>query len=150
MVIVAADDVRAADSAVEPEAVHAVLKANCFSCHGEKKQKGKLRLDTLSMAPESAADLATWRRVFEQITDEEMPPEDEKQPSTTDRKKVLAWVKDTLAANSSPINLGPSQGNYVDHEALFSGKPAGRGPRHSGPSVAAAGQDLRGVHAPPR
>ena len=86
-VMIAADDVRAADSAMELKAVHAVLKENCFSCHGEKKQKGKLRLDTVSMTPQSATDLATWRRVFEQIMDEEMPPDDEDQFSTAEREK---------------------------------------------------------------
>ncbi len=122
--IVAADDLRGADSAVDSKAIHAVLKENCFGCHGEKKQKGKLRLDTLSMAPQSAKDLAIWRRVFEQIEDQEMPPEDKKQPSKAQRKNLLTWLEDTLEANSG-LNLTPSEANYVDHEALFSGKPAG-------------------------
>lgn len=35
-----------------------ILEANCYSCHGEKKQKGKLRLD--SRAEAFKGDRATW------------------------------------------------------------------------------------------
>ncbi len=115
---------RAADSAAERKAIHAVMKEKCFNCHGEKKQKGKLRLDTVSMTPQSATDLAVWRRVYEQIMDEEMPPEDEAQFSEAELKKTVAWLEDTLETHSD-LNLTPSAGNYVDHEALFSGEPAG-------------------------
>ena len=115
---------RAADSAAERKAMHAVMKEKCFNCHGEKKQKGKLRLDTVSMTPQSATDLAVWRRVYEQIMDEEMPPEDEAQFSEAELKKTLTWLEDTLETHSD-LNLTPSAGNYVDHEALFSGEPAG-------------------------
>ena len=115
---------RAADSAAERKAMHAVMKEKCFSCHGEKKQKGKLRLDTVSMIPQSATDLAVWRRAYEQILDEEMPPEDEDQFTKAEREKTLAWLEDTLETHSD-LNLTPSAGNYVDHEALFSGEPAG-------------------------
>jgi hypothetical protein len=76
------------------------------------------------MIPQSATDLAVWRRVFEQIIDEEMPPEDEKQLSTAEREKTLAWLDHTLDSHSG-LNLTPSAANYVDHDALFSGKPAG-------------------------
>ena len=62
-----AADGRAADSSPERSVVRAVMKEKCFNCHGEKKQKGKLRLDTVSMTPQSATDLAVWRRVYEQI-----------------------------------------------------------------------------------
>jgi len=115
---------RAADSAAERKAIHAVMKEKCFNCHGEKKQKGKLRLDTVSMTPQSATDLAVWRRVYEQIMDEEMPPEDEEPFSKAEREKTLAWLADTLEAHSD-LNLTPSAANYVDHDALFSGEPAG-------------------------
>jgi len=117
-------DGRAADSTPELKAVHAVMKGKCFSCHGEKKQKGKLRLDTVSMTPQSATDLAVWRRVYEQIMDEEMPPDDEEPFSTAEREKTLAWLKGTLEAHAD-LNLTPSAANYVDHVALFSGEPAG-------------------------
>jgi formylglycine-generating enzyme required for sulfatase activity len=104
--------------------MHAVMKEKCFSCHGEKKQKGKLRLDTVSMTPQSATDLAVWRRVLEQILDEEMPPEDEDQFTKAERDKTLTWLEGTLKAHAD-LNLTPSAGNYVDHDALFSGEPAG-------------------------
>ena len=119
-----AANTRAADLSPEHTVVRAVMKEKCFNCHGEKKQKGKLRLDTVSMTPQSATDLAVWRRVYEQIMDEEMPPEDEAQFSDAELKKTVAWLEDTLETHSD-LNLTPSAGNYVDHEALFSGEPAG-------------------------
>lgn len=116
--------VQADETSTEPKFVRTFLDAHCAGCHGEKEPEAELALHDLSITPQSAADLATWRRVFEQITAEAMPPEDEKQPSKAEREKILAWLEDTLEANSS-LNVTPSQANYVDHEALFSGKPAG-------------------------
>ena len=65
------------------------VETYCISCHGEEKQKGKLRLDTLST---DLADLKTaeqWQDVLDELNAAAMPPEDEPQPPAEQLTKVL-------------------------------------------------------------
>ena len=54
--------------------VYPILEAHCFKCHGEKKQKGDLRLDTLStdfLNDRAAAE--TWHDIRDVLNLGEMP-----------------------------------------------------------------------------
>ena len=56
--------------------VRPLLQKHCFGCHGEEKQKGKLRLNTLSpdlLNDRPAAE--TWHDVLDVLNLGEMPPE---------------------------------------------------------------------------
>ena len=55
--------------------MHSFMNSYCFSCHGEKKQKGKLRLDNLEFNEDT---MLVWQDVVDQLTTGDMPPEDEK------------------------------------------------------------------------
>ena len=61
-------------------------------CHGEKKQKGDLRMDTL--ARDFAAPLVAmhWADVMDRISAAEMPPEDEDQPKADEAARVVEWI----------------------------------------------------------
>jgi len=68
------------------------LAEHCLSCHGEKKRKGDLRLDTLSRdfaAPEHAE---RWFEVVTRIGAGEMPPEDEPQPAPEEANRILEYL----------------------------------------------------------
>jgi hypothetical protein len=68
----------------------------CVSCHGPKKQKAKLRLDTLST---DLADLKTaerWQDVLDELNAAAMPPEDERQPPKEQLTKVLQGLSYAL------------------------------------------------------
>ena len=78
-----------------------VLKANCIKCHGGDKQKGDVRLDTLStdfLNDRRAAEI--WHDASDQIKLGEMPPEGEKALSPKERRLLTEWIdsnlKDTL------------------------------------------------------
>ncbi|MBI1373528.1 MAG: DUF1588 domain-containing protein [Phycisphaera sp.] len=99
----------------------------CVRCHGEQKQKGKMRLDTLaSMDAEARIDLLN--RMQEAIHFEDMPPEDEKQPTAAERAQLEQWVDGVLTrAGGSKLDdklRRPDYGNFVDHDKLFSGQYA--------------------------
>ena len=66
--------------------VRPVLAERCFGCHGPEKQKGKVRLDTLStdLAKDSAA-AETWHDALNALQLGEMPPDDEPQPTDAER-----------------------------------------------------------------
>ncbi|MDB4526648.1 DUF1592 domain-containing protein [bacterium] len=74
--------------------VRPILVRHCFDCHGAEKQKGKLRLDTLSrdlLGDRRAAE--TWHDVRSALQLGEMPPDDEPELSAEDRRILLDWLK---------------------------------------------------------
>ena len=68
------------------------LKDHCVSCHGAEKQKGKLRLDTLSNNFADPAVAVKWAEVVNALNAHEMPPEDEPQPKPELSGKVADWL----------------------------------------------------------
>lgn len=82
-----------------------IFRTYCLSCHGEKKQAGDLRLDTLSTdlnADQAVAE--RWQRVLEMLESGEMPPEKAKQLRPAKQKKltksIAHAVKEALEVHS--------------------------------------------------
>ncbi len=106
----------------------AVLERHCVRCHGARRQKGDLRLDTLSTDLSDLATAEQWRQVFYRVRFDEMPPPSaRKKPPANERQTLLTWIDDQLIAEGRGIHLAekmrlPQFGNYVDHEQLFSGE----------------------------
>ncbi|MDG2213874.1 MAG: DUF1592 domain-containing protein [Verrucomicrobiota bacterium] len=75
-----------------------VLQKHCYGCHGEKKQKGKLRLDTLDLNFDRGPSAERWHDALNNLNLGEMPPEDE--PSLTDSERVAltSWLTQRLKA----------------------------------------------------
>ena len=105
--------------------VQGVLRDYCYSCHGEKKSKGQVRLDTLSTL-EPKARLELMNQLQEQLHFAQMPPEDAKQPTEAERKLLADWVRSELIKSNVPLIEDklryPDYGNAVDHDKLFSGE----------------------------
>jgi len=69
------------------------LARHCFDCHGEKKQKGDLRLDTLAVDLQSPKVMAHWEEIMSRINSGEMPPDDvEQRPKPEDISRVAEWI----------------------------------------------------------
>lgn len=122
-------------SAFEPQAKQ-FFKSNCTKCHGEKKQKGNMTLHDLEVDFKSATGSRRWLTVLTQLETGEMPPEDETQPSPTERENIIGSIKNQFQLAGNPIELlrsAPKFGNYVNHEALFSSQH--KGPSYSPPRI---------------
>jgi hypothetical protein len=76
--------------------VYPVLEQFCVDCHGPKKQKAKLRLDTLSSDFAASASIETWHDVLDKLNAGEMPPEKAKQPSPKQLAVVVDWLTDEI------------------------------------------------------
>ena len=116
------------DPVILEESAMQVMESHCFSCHGPKKQNGKLRLDTLETNdPVDLQEL--FAKMSEVVQFNEMPPEEAKQPNQTERKILLQWLGQQLngkAANALAEKLQRFEyGNVISHQDLFSGKYAG-------------------------
>lgn len=108
-----------------PADVQTVLADRCISCHGETKQKGKVRLDTLaSLVVEDRLDLLN--KMQEAVHLGEMPPEEEERPSAAELARLNQWLSNELSGSQSSKLEDklryPDYGNYVNHEKLFSGQ----------------------------
>jgi cytochrome c553 len=106
-----------------PQNVQAALTTYCASCHGEKG-KGDVDLSALAGLPLNER-LDVLNKVQDQIFYKLMPPAASEQPGPADRRVLGEWVRAELRAHgASKLDerlSSPSAGNYVDHEALFSG-----------------------------
>lgn len=79
--------------------VRPILEDKCFKCHGSKKEKGDLRLDSLSpklLDDRSAAE--TWHDVRDAINLGEMPPDDEPRLSAEERRILVGWITQEIDA----------------------------------------------------
>ncbi len=81
-----------------PERHRAFLEKNCLGCHGPDKQKGKFRVDELTLA---IADLPTaerWQKVLNALNSGDMPPEDETQPAPDTKADFLDDLSHAMVA----------------------------------------------------
>lgn len=85
----------APDSGLE-KVVKPFFAEHCANCHGEKKHKGDLRVDTLGMDFNSPKVMGHWMEILGRITAGEMPPEDEARPKADDVAKVSEWIANQL------------------------------------------------------
>jgi hypothetical protein len=86
----------------------ALLDAHCVSCHGPRKQKGKVDLSA-----DLARDPELWDRALQQVRGRSMPPEDEPQPSDPDRERLAAGLE--TAVDRIDARLPPDAGRPVLH-----------------------------------
>ena len=110
------------DPVLYKDLVAPVLAAKCAGCHGEEKQKGKLRLDSLeailagsdgeNVVPgDPAASLFIERIHLPLDDDDHMPPEDKEQLTANEIKLLEFWIKSgakgdiTLAAAKPPAEI---------------------------------------------
>ena len=79
--------------------VKPILEKRCFKCHGEKKQKGDLRLDLLPtnlLKDRVAAE--TWHDVRDALNLSEMPPEKEEPLAPAELKILTGWITQQIDA----------------------------------------------------
>lgn len=81
-----------ADEVSFEDQVRPLLRKHCVKCHGPEKQKGDLRLDTLSSDFSKTAVASAWLEVRDNINLGEMPPDDET-PLTSEEVALLSgWI----------------------------------------------------------
>ena len=83
-----------------------ILQKYCVSCHGGKKPKGDLALDTLPM--DFGANGAAWKGVLERLIDQTMPPKGKSQPNAAESKIVRDWI--TAGLNAYQQERSQTQG----------------------------------------
>ena len=94
--------------------VQPILEARCYSCHGENKQKGKLRLDDIrymlkggedgvALAPGKPEESGLVGRIQLPIDNKDHMPPREKTQLTADEIKILHWWVATGGSDTARI-----------------------------------------------
>ena len=82
-----------AEKAATLQEVRPLMTKYCYKCHGDKpKVKGKVNLKELATRSDYLKDVKVSRLGAEAVSYGEMPPEDEEQPSTTERRKIASFL----------------------------------------------------------
>ena len=83
-------------SATFANTVDPFLGEYCIRCHGSKDQSGDRRFDGLAHRIKNDDTLVDYQDILDLLNLGEMPPEDEKQPSPSERKRVINWLTKTI------------------------------------------------------
>ena len=76
--------------------VRPLLKEYCLSCHSTEKQKGELDLEQFVSLADVKRHPLVWKKVAEQLANEEMPPADKPQPKEPELARLTGWIDQTL------------------------------------------------------
>jgi mono/diheme cytochrome c family protein len=94
--VVGPSAITAAESVAFAQVVKPFIAKHCTSCHGPEKQKGDLRLDTITTDFASPATAGHWMEVMERINSGDMPPKKEARPAAADIARVADWITGEL------------------------------------------------------
>lgn len=89
-------------SATADDTITPILKTYCLKCHGPEEQKGGVRLDQFA-APYLDDQFKLLEEMLDVVSFEDMPPDDELQPSAEERQAIVAWIKASLATSREHI-----------------------------------------------
>ena len=76
--------------------VRPLLKKYCFDCHGNGEQEGSVALDELDADLVNGTDAESWHAVLDVLNAGDMPPEDEAQPDSSERRILVDWMTSAL------------------------------------------------------
>ena len=76
--------------------VQPILKTYCYDCHGREETEGKVKLTEFSSWNDLEKSPQLIGKMIEALDKNEMPPEDEKQPSETQRQSLLIHLYKSL------------------------------------------------------
>jgi len=75
-----------------------ILNKSCLACHGSQKSEGRLRVDRLNPDLLTGPDVERWRKIYNVLSNSEMPPEDEPDYALAeaDRGNIVDWLSDEM------------------------------------------------------
>ena len=86
--------------------IQPLFEKHCYDCHGRKKTKGKVDLTAYTSWPDLEANPELIEKLIGALGKNEMPPEEEQQPSDEQRKFMLSELNkafESAVANHSSV-----------------------------------------------
>lgn len=81
-----------------------LLTDNCVSCHNDKKHKGGVRLDDLSLKISTVKDADRWQKILNVLNAGDMPPEDKPQLNPQIKADFLEHLATTLVRSRQKLS----------------------------------------------
>ncbi len=78
--------------------VRPLLAKYCIRCHGAEERNARIRYDLITGYEDR--DRHLWTLVHESLVSGEMPPEDERQPTEAEKRRILEWIVDRASAHA--------------------------------------------------
>src|SRR5690242_12551981 len=69
----------------------------CLGCHSTAVKKGSLDLERFKTVAQARRDVKVWQQTAEMLEAGEMPPKGKPQPTVTERRAAIGWVRRFLA-----------------------------------------------------
>ncbi|MDB5300895.1 MAG: hypothetical protein JWO87_2558 [Phycisphaerales bacterium] len=82
------------------------FEQHCVKCHGQDKQKGDLRVDTLERNFVNAASAGHWTDIMDRINSGEMPPKKQERPKPVEVARVAEWIASQLTEAEAARQAG--------------------------------------------
>jgi len=81
--------------------VRPLVARQCGACHADDPAEGGVDLAAYRSLDDLRRNVAVWQRVADVVAGGEMPPADAPQPTADERRSLLAWVREFLAAEAA-------------------------------------------------
>src|SRR4051812_3661707 len=81
-----------------PAAVAGFMGEHCAGCHNDIEKKGDLDLTSLALEPRDQKNFAMWVKVYDRVSNGEMPPKKKPRPEAGDLEKFTSSLSNTLVA----------------------------------------------------
>ncbi len=72
--------------------IRPLLAKYCIGCHGPAKPKADLNLEAFRDEADVLKSRKVWRKVYDALHSDEMPPADKPQPSAAERERITDWA----------------------------------------------------------
>ena len=89
--VVAADQAEIYEKEIVP-----ILATYCFDCHTDGIEKGDFAMDQFEDLEKHLDDKKHWLPIWNNLRSQIMPPSEEDQPSTEEKKKLVAWIENAV------------------------------------------------------
>ena len=85
-----------------PPTASRFLTKHCADCHTGETPEGEVHFNLDPIPWRSAESTAFWERVYDAVSENEMPPSDAAQPSEDERQRMVAWLQRQLSKYAKP------------------------------------------------
>ncbi|MDE0768869.1 MAG: DUF1592 domain-containing protein [Opitutaceae bacterium] len=101
------------------ELVTPFFESHCIKCHGDKKQKGDVRLDHLETDFSRPEIAVAWQDISDMLIIGDMPPEEEERPDSTALSEIIDAIDTRLrSAAKQQGHGGRIEIRRLSHSAL--------------------------------
>lgn len=83
------------------------FEQNCLECHDNETQKGDLDLTSLSFNMIDTQSLKTWVKIYDAISNGDMPPKKKERPEPSEKAALLNWLDTKLHS----VNMNDLESN---------------------------------------